>query len=175
MEREAYYAGKIAGIGGNYKQIIKKLTGRNAEEIKFSRLIVELNKPIRRMYASPLKRFAAFLIDSAIVFPLSMLLFLLFNFEIYVSLSLFLFIQILYFISLEWCFGSTVGKAILDIEVKNIENEKADFMTVFTRNIIRILEFFAIFYLISILLIIITPKRQRIGDIIADSIVMEVK
>ena len=175
IEKEAYCAGKIAGVGGNYKQIIKKLTGRNAEEIKLSRLIVELNKPIKKVYASPMKRMAAFLIDSAIVFPLSILLYILFHFEIYVFLSLFLFIQILYFISLEWYFGSTVGKAILDIEVKNVENEKADFMTIFTRNIIRILEFFAVFYLVSILLIIITPKRQRIGDIIADSIVVEVK
>ena len=175
IEREAYYAGKIAGIGGDYRHIIRKLTGRDVEEIKKRRLISEINRPLMRFYASPLKRIVAFLIDSTIVFPVSVMLLLIFHMELYIFLSIFLLIQIFYFTCLEFYFGSTIGKAILDIEVRNVANEKADFMTIFTRNIIRILEFFAMFYLVSVLLIVATPKRQRIGDIIADSIVVEVK
>ncbi|HEC75866.1 MAG TPA: DUF1614 domain-containing protein [Thermoplasmatales archaeon] len=176
--REIYCAGKIAGVEGNYKFIVKKLTGKeldNIEDLKVNEFIKEINKPISKYYANPAKRIASFLIDFLITSAISSIPFFVFPMKFYVFISIFLLIQILYFTLLEFYFGSTVGKAILDIEVRSIENEKVDFMTSFTRNIMRILEFFAIFYLLSLILIIISPKRQRIGDLIADSIVVESK
>ena len=175
IRREAYYAGRLAGVGGDYKGIVKVLTGKSVDEIRFYRLLTELNKPIRKKYAAPWKRIIAFLLDSFIIIPSSLAFFLIYNSEEYVLLSLFLFFQIVYFTGLEWYFGATVGKAVMDIEVRNVAGEKADFITVFTRNIIRILEFFMLFYMISLLLMILTPKMQRLGDLIADSIVMEAK
>ncbi len=175
IKKEAYYAGRLAGVGGDYRRIVKMLTGKNVDEIRFYRLISELNKPIRKKYAAPWKRIIAFLLDTFIILPSSLALMLIYSAERYMLLSLFLFFQIIYFIGLEWYFGATVGKAVMDIEVRNVAGEKADFMTVFTRNIIRILEFFMLFYIISLLLIVLTPKMQRLGDLMADSIVMEVK
>lgn len=176
--REIYLAGKIAGIEGNYKFIAKQLTGKeieSIEDLKLNEFVREINKALSKYYANPAKRIAGFIIDFLITAPLSFIPFFVLKMKIYAFISMFLLIQILYFTLLEFYFGSTVGKAIMDIEVRNIENEKADFMTSFTRNIMRIIEFFAIFYLLSLIIIIISPKGQRIGDLIADSIVVESK
>jgi len=107
--------------------------------------------------------------------PIILLFLFLLDFRIYILLSFPLLIQFVYFLLLEYFFGSTVGKGLFDLEVRNMVNKRADFMTIFTRNIFRIMEFFLLFYAFSIVLMVLSTKKQRIGDIIANSIVVEVK
>jgi len=178
LQENAYLAGEVAGIGGDYRHIIKKITGKNIEEIKerkeIRKIMKEMNKRIN-IYGDPVKRIMAFLVDSLILMPIILLFLFLLDFRIYILLSFPLLIQFVYFLLLEYFFGSTVGKGLFDLEVRNLVNKRADLMTIFTRNIFRIMEFFLLFYAFSIVLMVLSTKKQRIGDIIANSIVVEVK
>ena len=51
------------------------------------------------------------------------------------------------------------------------EQGKSGFIRIFTRNVIRFLET-ALVYLPSVILIIVTKKRQRIGDLLAGTVVI---
>ena len=176
LEREVYAAGNLAGVRGSYDHIVRTLTGKSPEEFeKTGMLARELCRAVADHYALPRKRVAAFLVDFAIIFPVLLALHMVFGFRIHEFISIFLLVHVAYFTLLEFYFGSTVGKAVCDIEVRHMDNEPAGFMTVFTRNIIRLLEFFALCYTVSIILILVKPKRQRLGDMLADSIVVEVK
>ena len=178
LQEDAYLAGEIAGIGGDYRNIIKKLIGKNVEEVKERKEIRKIIKEINgkmNIYGDPVKRILAFLMDSLILMPITLIFLFLLDFRVYILLSFPLLIQFVYFLSLEYFFGSTVGKGLFDLEVRNLTNKRADFITIFTRNIFRIMEFFLLFYALSIVLMVFSAKKQRIGDVIADSIVVEVK
>ena len=142
----------------------------------------EFNTIIRKLYenapfANLFARILAFLIDFAILSILSFVLLILFfqGFDIIAFIYILLSLQIFYFMFLEYFFGASIGKAIAEIKVKTVDNDKLDFMGAFTRNILRPLEFFLGFYLVSLLFILLTPKKQRFGDIIADTIVVREK
>jgi len=142
----------------------------------------EFNTIIRKLYenapfANLFARILAFLIDFAILSVLSFVLLILFfqGFDIIAFIYILLSLQIFYFMFLEYFFGASIGKAIAEIKVKTVDNDKLDFMGAFTRNILRPLEFFLGFYLVSLLFILLTPKKQRFGDIIADTIVVKEK
>lgn len=142
----------------------------------------EFNTIIRKLYenapfANLFARILAFLIDFAILSVLSFVLLILFfqGFDIIAFIYILLSLQIFYFMFLEYFFGASIGKAIAEIKVKTVDNDKLDFMGAFTRNILRPLEFFLGFYLVSLLFILLTPKKQRFGDIIADTIVVREK
>jgi uncharacterized membrane protein/uncharacterized RDD family membrane protein YckC len=96
-------------------------------------------------------------------------------------------IHITYHILFEWYSGQTPGKMIMNIRVmalpmfdkrnknyKNFQNSREinRFMTIFTRNIIRLIDFILGFFLISIYFILSTKKSQRIGDYFASSVVI---
>ncbi len=173
LEREVYAAAHLAGVEGSYDHIVRTLTGKSPEEFqKTGELAREVQRAISEHYALPRKRIGAFLVDFAIIFPALLALHMVFSFRIHEFISLFLLVHVAYFTLLEFYFGSTVGKAVFDIEVRHMDNEPADFMTVFTRNIIRLLEFLVLCYAASIVLILVKPKRQRLGDMLADSIVV---
>ncbi len=142
----------------------------------------EFNTIIRKLYENApfvnlFARILAFLIDFAILSILSFVLLILFfqGFDIIAFIYILLSLQIFYFMFLEYFFGASIGKAIAEIKVKTVDNDKLDFMGAFTRNILRPLEFFLGFYLVSLLFILLTPKKQRFGDIIADTIVVREK
>lgn len=188
VEKEAICVGKIAGIEGNISFILEKVLGRredfellrNEYSVRKARkimnkLIKEMHEKIRENYAPPEERLVSYLIDFMIISGFSLALSLLYKSIFLPFLMFFLLFQIIYFIPLEFFFGTTVGKALMDMEVRNMSAEKADFLSIFTRNIIRYLEFFAGFYAVSLVLISLSPKRQRIGDAIADSIVIKVR
>ena len=170
FRRELYFAERLTG-----EKLYYKLEGKTYREIKKEvyRIINDINRK-SWLFADPVSRSVAFAIDFLIIFVISILIYIYFSLSFYFFISILLSLKIVYFTVLETIFGYTVGKAIMDIEVRNVENKPIDFMSAFTRNIIRLLEFFMFFYLISIALIMATPKKQRIGDMIADSLVVRV-
>ena len=131
-------------------------------------------------FANELERMASFLIDVAIIASFSFIasIFRIFYFfhsfiaSFFVSFNLLL---LFYFFILEFLFNATIGKAFFGIEVRKENFQKADFIDAFTRNILRFLDMLAFFYIISIVMIAATPKKQRIGDIITGTIVVREK
>ncbi len=170
FEREIYFASKFIDVKPssfeykNYKELKREM----------NRILNEINRKIE-IFANPLDRIIAFIIDFSIIVTISIILYATLSISLYLFISFLLLLKILYFTILEFFLGFTVGKAIMDIEVRNVENKPIDFMGAFTRNIVRLIEFFAMFYLISLLLILTTPKKQRFGDMVADSLVVKVK
>ena len=132
---------------------------------------------MKNCYADEGERIVAFMIDMLIIFCFSLVSALLhfFGSFIYSFIISFFAYQFLYFTLLEYLFKTTIGKAFFDMEIRNEQFKKADFMDSFTRNAIRFLDMFALFYIFSIILIIISPKKQRIGDLIAGTILVREK
>jgi len=75
----------------------------------------------------------------------------------------------LYGAILEGIFGATLGKRITGLRVTDYRGQRGRFAMVLIRNLARILEFN---YPPLFLLVLMTPARQRIGDILAQTVVL---
>ena len=134
-------------------------------------------------FASALQRVVAWLIDLVIVFVLMMLLlgiglisFLFTPGEFFFGLttiaSMFLVIFV-YTIGLETLWeGQTVGKRALGIRAVKENGKKIKFQDALLRNIFRIIDN-QLGGLVGLILIIVTKKKQRIGDFVAKTIVVQ--
>ena len=137
-------------------------------------LLDSLDMVERRRYASALARAAAFCVDAAILGVLSLLPALLSSFGMLRMFFVFFFsLQLLYFTGLEWLTGITVGKGLLGLMVTDERGGSLDFMSSFTRNIIRFFDMLLLGYLVSLVMIGFSGKKQRLGDIVAGTVVMK--
>lgn len=136
-----------------------------------------IGKAMKGCYGKEEERVLAFLIDSAIILGLSIItsMFHLFGSFIKTMIVIFFVYQLFYFIIMEYFTSTTVGKSFFLLEVRKESMESADFMDIFTRNILRFLDMFAFFYALSLIMIGISPKKQRIGDFIAETVVVKRK
>ncbi len=82
--------------------------------------------------------------------------------------------QTVYFTITEWLWGQSLGKRLLHIKVVTEDQDSCSFMDSFTRNVVRLLDIIAFFYLFSLGMVIRSKKNQRIGDYIARTIVINV-
>ena len=83
----------------------------------------------------------------------------------------FLAVYFIYFTVLEGTAGATVGKLVCKIRVKKENGDACGIWKAFERNILRIVDGLA-FYLVGILLIARSDKKQRLGDKIAKTVVI---
>ena len=162
----------------DYKTL-KNLDGR-AFRRKAKKIWRKISWNLRVCFATEIERMFAFFIDLIIIASLSFIICLFKIFYFFDSFETSFFIsfnmmQLFYFFLLEFFFKATIGKAFFGIEVRKESFEKADFIDAFTRNILRFLDMFAFFYILSIVLIATTPKKQRIGDFITGTIVVKTK
>lgn len=77
----------------------------------------------------------------------------------------------LYWMIPEWILGGTLGKLALGLRVKTLEGRSISFGQSFKRNLLRLLDFFP-FYLTGFLVAKLTPNHQRLGDLWAQTIVV---
>ena len=89
-------------------------------------------------------------------------------------LTLLLFgLWIVYFTYFESTTGQTPGKRAMDIRVVDARTgQQIDLGRALLRNILRIVDWFPAFYLIGFVVALVTERKQRIGDLIADTIVV---
>ena len=96
-----------------------------------------------------------------------------------------IFFHIIYFTIFEWYFGQTPGKRFTKIKVISLESStilggnrartyylKHDFLSVFTRNVLRIIDL--ILFIFNIVRFTQLPKRQRFGDLLAGTVVIKI-
>lgn len=81
-------------------------------------------------------------------------------------------IHVIYASLMESLIGQTLGKIIVRIKAVTITGEKISLKQAFIRNFLRIVDGF-IFYLVAVIAIYYSPFKQRIGDKIAKTIVIE--
>ena len=132
------------------------------------------------------KRIVAFVIDSVIVSILGMGVYIVLgisgmmmyliesNIGVLIGFLLSLSIPALYFIVLEGPLGKgqTLGKKLMKIKVATEDGNVPSYIQSIIRNVLRIVDGLC-FYLVGIIAIILTEKDQRIGDILAKTVVKE--
>ncbi|ESP89215.1 RDD domain-containing protein [Candidatus Halobonum tyrrellensis G22] len=86
-----------------------------------------------------------------------------------------LLLQFGYFIYFEGKSGQTPGKRLLDIVVVHEDGSACDYGSATVRNLLRIVDQLGIVipYLVALILIFLTDDNQRIGDIVADTVVVK--
>ena len=78
-----------------------------------------------------------------------------------------------YFILLEWLWnGQTIGKRAYKLRVINEDGSPAQFTAVLIRNLLRLVDFLPAFYGVGVLVIVLSPKSQRLGDLAAGTYVV---
>ncbi len=80
---------------------------------------------------------------------------------------------VVYGVIMEYRFGATVGKLITRLRVVGNGGEKPDLRACFLRNIVKIVELSTFLVALLIVLPIVTPYRQRLGDMLARTSVVE--
>jgi uncharacterized RDD family membrane protein YckC len=81
---------------------------------------------------------------------------------------------IVYFTYFEGTSGQTIGKKFVKIKVVKEDGSRCDFGSALLRNILRIIDHLPFLYLLGIVLIAATEKRQRLGDMLAKTLVVKV-
>ncbi|MFV9678127.1 MAG: RDD family protein, partial [Methanosarcinales archaeon] len=81
-------------------------------------------------------------------------------------------VWLLYFTYFEGTSGQTLGKKIMGIKVVKENGDQPSFMDALIRTILRIIDGIA-FYLVGFIVILVSEKKQRLGDMAAGTIVVE--
>ncbi len=84
-------------------------------------------------------------------------------------------ITVLYFTVMEGFFGASVGKFAAGIRVVKEDGSKADFGAVLVRNLMRVIDVLPLFppYLVGAISVWASPTKQRLGDRVARTVVVE--
>lgn len=114
----------------------------------------------------------AWFADTFLILAISILV--LFVFDSFVLFFLILVVgSFVYRTFFEATYGQTFGKKAVGIVVIKEDGEPCDWSASVSRNVVRVIDSF-LFYLVGIVVIVLTEDDQRLGDIVASTIVTEV-
>ena len=78
-----------------------------------------------------------------------------------------------YFVLLEWLWnGQTIGKRRSGLRVIGTDGEPARFTAVLIRNLLRVVDFLPGYYALGVVVIFLSPRSQRLGDLAAGTYVV---
>lgn len=80
---------------------------------------------------------------------------------------------LVYFTYFEGTSGQTIGKKLTHIKVVKEDGSTCDLGSALVRNFLRIVDHLPFLYILGIILIAATDKRQRLGDMLAKTIVVK--
>lgn len=127
--------------------------------------------------ASFISRAIAFLVDGTVVGLGTALLFGLVTLIAPRAVGLALSVAgtggLLYFIALEGAGGQTVGKRMMGIAVVKSDGRTADMKAATVRNLLRIVDSIPAFYVVGIVVMLLSGDGQRVGDLLGDTVVVE--
>jgi uncharacterized RDD family membrane protein YckC len=75
-----------------------------------------------------------------------------------------------YYVCLEWWFGATLGKVVASARVTGLDGGRIDFRQSLVRNLLRLVDAIGV-YLVGAIFVILSKKRQRLGDVVARTVV----
>jgi uncharacterized RDD family membrane protein YckC len=93
--------------------------------------------------------------------------------DAYPFLGGYFLIFLLYYTLLEGYMGQTVGKKLLKIKVVQEDGKPCGFGPAFVRTILRIIDALPFLYIIGMVLIARSEKKQRLGDRLAKTVVVK--
>jgi uncharacterized RDD family membrane protein YckC len=85
-----------------------------------------------------------------------------------------LLIGLAYFVVMEKTSGATLGKRAMGLKVVKEGGEPLDWQASIIRNILRIIDGF-FFYLVGAIVVWVSKKKQRLGDMAAHTLVVSAK
>ena len=135
-----------------------------------------LRTPPLRIPPAPIrKRILAALIDSLIVAAAWITLLLWLRVRMLEQLALdaesLAAIIILYYVIQESAFASTAGKRLLRLRVVGLDGDPPSIQKSIIRNLLRPVDWLPLLYILGLLTIVISSKKQRLGDIVAGTVV----
>jgi uncharacterized RDD family membrane protein YckC len=77
-----------------------------------------------------------------------------------------------YFFMLEARFSSTIGKRLLGLRIVDRTGQPITLRAALLRNLLRFIDAFPCFYLLGGIIMLRLPQRQRIGDLVAQTLVV---
>lgn len=80
---------------------------------------------------------------------------------------------VVYKTGFEGRFGQTLGKAARDLTVRRTDGSRCSWGSALYRNVVLIVDFLPVLYFLGLYLANRTEKRQRLGDLLADTVVVE--
>lgn len=84
-----------------------------------------------------------------------------------------LLIGFLYYVVLEGTIGATLGKLVIGLRVVKTDGSSCDISSSIIRNVLRIVDSLPFFYLLGIILIVTSQRKQRLGDRLAGTMVVK--
>ena len=80
-----------------------------------------------------------------------------------------------YFVYFEAEYGQTVGKMVMDIVVVTEEGRPIGYKQSAIRTLLRIVDALPVFYIVGLVAIYLTDRKQRLGDVVADTVVVKAR
>ena len=84
---------------------------------------------------------------------------------------LFFTLVLLYYFSTEARWGQTLGKRVFGVRVSRSDGSRAGPGPVAIRTLLRAVDILPILYLLGFILTLVTPRRQRLGDLAAKTVI----
>jgi len=119
------------------------------------------------------RRVLAIIIDTVVLIVATIMILVIGNAE---AAAIIVIIALLtgYGIIFETWRGQTIGKIAMDIIVVKTDGTPCDFLAALVRNLLRIVDIL-FYYLLGFIVMILSDRRQRIGDHLANTMVVRVK
>ena len=89
------------------------------------------------------------------------------------SALLYFLLTLAYYVVTEAAWGATLGKRALGLVVRRVDGGRASFGQVLGRNVLRIVDGLPFLYLLGLIVMVATPRRQRLGDLAAGTVVVK--
>ncbi|MFC4449974.1 RDD family protein [Halorussus aquaticus] len=89
-----------------------------------------------------------------------------------VALVLWLGLSIGYHTVLEWRYGKTIGKQLVNLRVARDDGSSLTLGSSLVRNVLRLADFLPLFYVFGIVLIVLSGRNQRLGDRVGNTVVV---
>ncbi len=88
------------------------------------------------------------------------------------GLSLWFVLAISYHTVFEWKYGQTLGKYLVSIKVEHKNGGTLSLRESFLRNLLRLVDWLPIFYIVGIGVLFVSNRYQRIGDRVAGTVIV---
>ena len=88
------------------------------------------------------------------------------------AFALWLGLSVGYHTLLEWQFGKTVGKALVQIRVTGDDGSPPSLRASFVRNISRLVDWLPAFYGVGIVALLVSDRHKRLGDRLGHTVVV---
>ncbi|NHX35729.1 MULTISPECIES: RDD family protein [Halolamina] len=78
-----------------------------------------------------------------------------------------------YFVVTEGRYGQTLGKRAVGLVVVTEDGDAIDYWDALVRNLLRVVDALPAFFLLGAAVIVVTERGQRVGDLAAETVVVE--